>query len=85
VPSQGRSSRPLRSRLLVTIDQHIQRILENRIRQLPGSYAFIILDEHVIYIRQLEGRMQTQLKTGSTSCAKYVANCIVWHSSRNNC
>ena len=67
VPSQGQSSRPHPSRRPVTIDQQIQRILENRIRQQPGSYAFIILDEHVIYIRPLEGRMQTQLMTAFTS------------------
>ena len=74
VPSQGLSSQPLRRRRPVTIDQQIQPILENRIRQQPGSYDLIILDEHVIYIRQLEGRMQTQLMTTITSCTKSVAN-----------
>ena len=32
------------------IDQQIQQLLQNQIQQQPGSYAFIILDEHVIYI-----------------------------------
>jgi len=81
VPCQGQSSRPLPSRRLVTIDQQIQRNLENRIRLQPGSYALIIFDEQVIYIIQLEGRRQTKLMTAFTSCAKYVVNCVVWHSS----
>jgi len=51
MPSQGRTRQPLPRRRPLTIDQQIQRILENQILQQPGSYAFINLDEHVIYIR----------------------------------
>jgi len=35
----------------MTIDQQIQWILENRIRQQLDPYLFIILDKDVIYIR----------------------------------
>jgi len=69
----------------MTIDHEIQRILENRIRQQPCSYVLITLDEDVIYIGQLEAWMHTQLLSAITCLAKYVANCVVWHSSRYNC
>jgi len=68
----------------MTIDQQIQRIVENRIRQQPGPYLLIILDEDVIYLTKLDAGMQTQLLPAFTSGAKYVANHIVWHSSRNH-
>jgi len=68
----------------MTIDQQIQRIVENRIRQQPGPYVLSIVDDDVIYIRSLAAGMQTQLLPAFTSGAKYVANHIVWHSSPNN-
>ena len=68
----------------MTIEQQIQRIVDNRIRQQPGPYVLIILDEDVIYIRSLGAGMQTQLLPAFTSAAKYVLNHIVLHSSRNN-
>jgi len=67
----------------MTIDQQIQWMLENQIRQQPGPYGFIILDEEVIYMRYREPGMKTQLFTAFTSRAKYVANRVVWHSSQN--
>jgi len=51
VPRQGGSGQPAPSLWAMTIDQQIQRIVENRIRQQPGPYILIILDEDVIYIR----------------------------------
>jgi len=51
VPPQGRSRQPALSLWAMTIDQQIQRMVENRIRQQPGPYVLIILDEDVMYIR----------------------------------
>jgi len=82
VSPQGRSGRPLPSHWAMTIDHEIQQILKNQIPQQPCSYVLITLDEDVIYIGQLEGRMHTHLLSAITCRAKYVANCVVWHSSR---
>ena len=51
VPPHGRNGQPAPSLWGMTIDQEIQRIVENRMRQQPGPYVLIILDEDVIYIR----------------------------------
>jgi len=50
-PPQGQSGQPALSLWAMTIDQQIQRIVENRIRQRPGPYVLILLDEAVINIR----------------------------------
>ncbi|CAZ80010.1 unnamed protein product [Tuber melanosporum] len=61
--------RPLR-RDAIIIDQEIEWVVENRVRQEPGAYGFIVFDEDIFCPRYRQLRRPAQLPTTFTSCAK---------------
>ena len=49
VPPQGRCDRSIVPQDTMTIDQEIERVLENRILQEPGPYPLVAIHEDIIY------------------------------------
>jgi len=68
----------------VTIDYEIEWVIENWIRQVPGSYRFIAINENIVNAGYPFGRNPAEPSAAFSSGTKYIANSVVWYISRNH-
>jgi len=66
------------------IDHEIKWVIENWIRQEPGSSRFIAIDENIIDARKPFGRNPTEPLATFSSGTKYLEHSVVWYISRNH-